>query len=271
MVNQILAVNKIVNEKQWCKEVIIIKSLHNKGLAASIKNGVSEVLNKHGKVIVLEDDLVTSTAFLTYMNKALVYYENRKSVFSISGYNLPAKKMAIPEDYEYDVYVSLRNGSWGWGTWMDRWLQVDWSVSNFNTYAKNYQIIKAFNRGGDDVYPRLESQQIGKLNIWSILFTAAHFENHAVSIVPTVSYVDNIGLDGSGENCKPNATLSHTSLNEKENIKFLHVLYEDERLINAFYSANCHKKRPLFQKIINRCSRILGGENIFTIKRKIYN
>jgi hypothetical protein len=251
--------------------VIILESLHNKGLAASIKNGVSEVLNKHGKVIVLEDDLVTSPAFLTYMNKALHYYENRKSVFSISGYNLPATKMPIPKDYEYDVYVSLRNGSWGWGTWIDRWLQVDWNVSNYETMLKNYQMTKAFNRGGDDVFSMLQSQQNGKLNIWSIQFTLAHFENHAVSIVPTVSYVDNIGLDGSGENCKPNSTLVNSSLSEKENVKFLNVLYEDERLINAFYSANCNKKRPIWQKIINRCSRIFGRENIFVIKKKIYN
>jgi hypothetical protein len=266
----ILDVEKIVNSQQWCKEVKIIKSQKNKGLANSIKSGVTEIIQKYGKAIVMEDDLITSPAFLTYMNKALDYYENRKSVFSISGYNLPTNKMIIPHDYEYDVYVSLRNGSWGWATWADRWSQVDWTVANYKTLQNDFQIQRAFNRGGDDIFPMLEGQQSGKLNIWSIQFTLAHFVNHAISIVPTLSYVDNIGLDGTGENCNANSSLKNTHLCQKEDINFVDVLYQDDRLINAFYSANCNKKRPLWQKIINRISRILGKENIFVIKKRIY-
>jgi hypothetical protein len=267
----ILEVDKIVKSKQWCKEVHIIKAQKNKGLANSIKSGVTEIIQKYGKVIVMEDDLITSPAFLTYMNKALDYYEKRKSVFSISSYNLPANKMEIPQDYEYDVYVSLRNGSWGWATWADRWNQVDWNVSNYKTLLNDSQMQKAFNRGGDDIFPMLEGQQSGKLNIWSIQFTLAHFENHAVSIIPTFSYVDNIGLDGTGENCNNTLSLKNYNLCQNEKIKFLDVLYEDKRIINAFYSTNCNKKRPLWQKIINRISRILGHRNIFVIKKKIYN
>lgn len=267
----ILDVEKIVNSQQWCKEVKIIKSQKNKGLANSIKSGVTEIIQKYGKVIVMEDDLITSPAFLTYMNKALDYYETKKSVFSISGYNLPYNKMAIPHDYEYDVYVSLRNGSWGWATWIDRWNQVDWTVANYKTLQNDSQMQKAFNRGGDDIFPMLEGQQSGKLNIWSIQFTLAHFENHAVSIVPTLSYVDNIGLDGTGENCNATSSLKNSNLCQKEDIKFVDVLYQDERLINAFYSANCNKKRPIWQKIINRISRTLGGTNVFIIKKKVYS
>lgn len=263
-------VRRIVKREKWCKEVIIIESSVNKGLATSIKTGVTEVINKHGNVIVMEDDLITSPAFLTFMNKALNYYQKKNSVFSITGYNLPPNKMEIPLDYNYDVYVNLRNGSWGWATWLDRWQQVDWSVSTFNTVSKQKEIRVALNRRGDDVFDMLENQQNGKLDIWSIQFTMAHFVNHAITIAPTVSYVDNIGLDGSGENCKPTIALRNNLLNTKEDIVFLDILYEDRRLINAFYSAHCKKKRPIWQKLINRISRILGRENPFVIKGRIF-
>ena len=266
----LMEVRKIVKEKQWCKNVFIIESEQNKGLAASIKDGVSEVINTYGRVIVMEDDLITSPAFLTYMNKALSHYESRKSVFSISGYNLPANIMQIPRDYEYDVYVSLRNGSWGWASWEDRWQQIDWEVSHYPAMLADKNLQESFNRGGDDVFEMLKQQQSGKLNIWSIQFTLAHFVNHAVSIVPTVSYVDNLGLDGSGENCSINPAYRNNTLCTSEEIKFIDILYEDKRIINAFYSANCNKKRPLWQKIINRISRLLGRRNIFVIKKKIY-
>lgn len=263
-------VRNIATQESWCKQVDVILSDKNKGLAESIKEGVTQVVQKHHKVIVMEDDLITSPAFLTYMNSALAYYEERKSVFSISGYTMPSKMMQIPADYEYDVYVGLRNDSWGWATWEDRWKQVDWNVSNYPTILKDSAMQEAFNRGGDDVFEMLQMQQSGKLNIWSIQFTVAHFVNHAVSIIPVVSYVDNIGLDGSGENCGESLALRHQSLCTKEDIRFLNVLYEDKRIINAFYSANCRQKRPLWQKAINRIARFLGRKNIFVIKKKIY-
>lgn len=269
--DNIAEVRKIILRKLWCKEVIIIESEVNKGLALSIRSGVTEIIEKYGKVIVIEDDLLTSHSFLTYMNKALDYYQNRNSVFSISAYNLPSEKMLIPLDYNYDVYVSLRNGSWGWGTWKDRWDQIDWNVSQYQAMLSNSQLQDAFNRRGDDVFEMLQMQQNGKLNIWSIQFTMAHFVNHSVSIVPTVSYVDNLGLDGSGENCSINQTYRNEKLNATENLRFLDILYEDKRIINAFYSANCRTKRPLWQKIINRISRALVRRNIFVIKKKIYS
>lgn len=267
---KITEVREIVRSKQWCKNVIVIEAEKNKGLALSIKTGVTEVIQKHGKVIVMEDDLVTSPAFLTYMNQALDYYINRKSVFSISAYNLPSKMMQIPDDYPYDVYVSMRNGSWGWGTWDDRWAQVDWTVNAFQTMLRNSEMQSAFNRGGDDMFEMLQDQQSGKLDIWSIQFTVAHFMNHAVSIVPTVSYVDNLGLDGSGENCIISNSLRNNILNTNTDIRFQDILYEDKRLINAFYSTNCRKIRPLWQKAINRLSRLMGRKNVFVIKKKIY-
>jgi len=99
----------------------------------------------------------------------------------------------------------------------------------------------------------------------------AQFINHRVSILPTQSYLDNIGNDGSGENCYQTHSLRNTVLNEKEEIRLLDVLYEDKRLINAFYSAYCRKKKPLWQKMVNRLSRISGRRNVYTIKKKIYS
>jgi hypothetical protein len=268
---KIAKVRETAKEKQWCKTTIVIEAELNKGLAASIKNGITEIIEQYGKVIVLEDDLILSSLFLTYINKALIFYIDKKSVFSISAFNYPSTKMPIPDDYHYDVFVSLRNSSWGWATWNDRWKQIDWNVSLYSTMIENKHIQEAFNRGGDDVFGLLQMQQSGKLNIWSIQFTLAHFVNHAISIAPVISYVDNNGLDGSGENCSIQTSLGNKTLNNLENIRFLDILYEDKRIINAFYNVNCRKKRPLWQKIANRMLRIIGRQNIFVIKNKIYH
>ncbi len=258
-------------EPRLFKDVNVIKSEVNKGLANSIRGGVTEVLQKHGRVIVLEDDICTSPAFLNYMNTALDFYAGRKAVFSIGAYTYPPVKMQIPADYPFDTYVCLRNCSWGWATWLDRWEQVDWSVRNYD-FVKNYPACtSALNRMGDDEFEMLYSQQEAGLDIWSIQFTMAHFENHAVAIYPCQSYVTNVGLDGSGSNCGVQEALQNKVLCENMQPRMVDVLYEDSRIINAFYNVNCRTKRPLWQKACNFVARKLGKKTLFVIKKKIYS
>lgn len=262
-------VREVVRSQQWCGEVVVREQTENKGLAASIRDGVTDVLQQNGKVIVVEDDLVTSPAFLSYMNKALDFYASYPAVFSIGAYSYPAQRMAIPDDYDFDTYACLRNCSWGWATWSDRWNKTDWSASHYD-YMKSHPAVKeAFNRMGDDEFEMFQSQQERGLNIWSILFTMAHFENHAVAIIPCQSYVDNIGLDGTGENCGVQSSLQHSQLNQNENPKFLDIIYEDKRIINAFYNVNCRKRFPLWKRAINRLSRKFRGRPAF-FKGQVY-
>lgn len=262
-------VRRIVHSKRWCGEVEIIEQPQNKGLAASIRDGVTDIVTKYGRVIVMEDDLVTSPAFLCYMNKALDFYEKYPAVFSIGAYAYPSERMAIPEDYSYDTYACLRNCSWGWATWKDRWEKTDWSASHYEAMKHSPAMREAFNRMGDDEFEMFWMQQEKGLNIWSILFTMAHFEHHAVAIIPCQSYVDNIGLDGSGENCGTQVALSHKRLNKNENPKFLNVIYEDKRIINAFYNVNCRQRLPLWKRAINRLMRMIDGNPKY-LKGSVY-
>src|SRR5699024_3409085 len=110
------------------------KASTNKGLANSVISGVTKVIDKFGKVIVIEDDLISSTDFLSYMNNALEFYEMNKSIWSISGYNIP---IDIPSNYKHDVYLSYRGCSWGWATWKNRWNQTDWSVKDYDAFKSN--------------------------------------------------------------------------------------------------------------------------------------
>jgi len=272
--NNIALVREIVKSKKWCKEIFVYYSDINVGCRDSIINGITEVLAKHNSIIVLEDDILTSPSFLIYMNKALNYYKNRQSVFSISGHSHSPEKFSIPDDYDYDVFVSPRIFNWGWGTWKNRWEQTDWSMNYFDTFKSKINEVAAFNRGGDDLMKMLNEEYLGKSSAWDIQFTFAHFRNHAVSIIPIIPYTYNIGLDGTGTHCIRNEELlkvTNMNLCVNEQPKFVDNLYEDKRIINALYSAFCFKKRPLWQKSINRLCRLIGRNNIFVIKCKIYS
>ena len=82
-------VRALVANGDWCKEVILRERNENRGLAANVIEGITEVINEHGRVIVLEDDLITAPYFLTYCNEGLDLYKDVSNVYSINGYQFP--------------------------------------------------------------------------------------------------------------------------------------------------------------------------------------
>lgn len=270
-IEKIREVRKAVRQQQWCKEVHIVDAEKNKGLANSVIEGVTNVINQHGSCIVLEDDLVSSPYFLKYMNMALNYYQDYSGVMSISANRPPMSKMQIPDDYQYDVFACLRSYSTGWATWRDRWSKVDWTMDDFERCKYNPDMLRALNRLGEDFAPMMQMQADSKIDSWAVRFGFSHFKNHSVAILPCKSYVTNIGFDGTGTHSGTIAKTYENDLSQSvENPRFLDVVYEDDRIINAFYSSFYPKRRPLWKKAVNFIARKLGKKPPFVIKKRVY-
>lgn len=189
------------------RSVTIKESSVNKGLANSIINGVTEIINKYGKVIVLEDDLIAAHNFLKFMNDCLDFYEDDFSVWSIGGMLGAAfKKLKYLNKYDKDVYACYRAGSWGWASWLDRWERVDWELSDYDSFMKDRKKKKLFNRGGSDLVGMLRAQHDGKIDSWAIRWVYQESKENMVSIFPRKSLIKNIGF-GAGA--------THTSVGEK--------------------------------------------------------
>lgn len=261
----------IEKEIDWKCELHTHFSEQNRGCRDAIIFAISSVLKEHESVIIVEDDIITSPAFYSYMCKALEYYRNRPTVWSISGHSHSPSKFQVPEDYDYDVFASPRLFNWGWGTWRDRWERTDWSMSYYDELMRHPYEQAAFSRMGDDMIPMLRDEREGRSSAWDIQFTFAHFANNAVSIVPCISYTYNTGQDGSGTHCNNGGNIADVvkQINTNPNPKFLDNLYWDSRIMNALYSAFCRKPLPKWKKAINKISRILTGKPIF-LKKRIY-
>ncbi|MBP5406290.1 glycosyltransferase [bacterium] len=203
---KIRQVREYIHKINGFKSITICEKETNQGLANSVIAGVTEIINKFGKAIVVEDDLVTSRYFLKFMNEALDFFENDERIFSVSGYTFPSKTMKIPTNYKKDIYLSYRHGSWGWGTWIGRWNSVDWEVTDFKEFSENIELQKAFNRGGADMSGMLKAQMEGKIDSWAIRFDYSLFKQNKFNIRPVKSLVTNVGLDNSG---------THTGADEK--------------------------------------------------------
>jgi len=194
--------------------VKIIERERNIGLANSIITGVTEILNAHDNIIVLEDDLISAPYFLSYMNAALGNYRQDPHVFSVTGHTFPAEFMSISKRYPYDTYVGYRCSSWSWGTWSDRWRRIDWDMKYFASFSNDSAAQERFNRGGQDMTTLLRMQHEHRIDSWAIRFCFAHHAHGMHCVYPIKSLIKNIGLDNSGTHSVPNPKFFHSRLDE---------------------------------------------------------
>lgn len=190
--------------------ITIVEQPSNLGLARSIISGVTEMCARFGRVIVLEDDLVTSPSFLTYMNQALGLYADDARVASIHGYCYPAPPGALPETF------FLRGADcWGWATWRRAW--EHFNPDGAALLAQLEQRSLSFEFDVDGAYPytqMLRNQIAGKLDSWAIRWHASCFLADRLTLYPGRTLVENIGQDGSGTHCDASDVFTATRSGE---------------------------------------------------------
>lgn len=195
---RIIEVRDYIHAIDGFAQVYVEESSVNKGLANSVIEGVTKVIEKYGRAIVVEDDIVVHPFFLRFMNEVLGFYEQDPRIFMIGGFRLNFK---IPWWYFHDVFIVHRSCSWGWATWSDKWAKADWKVKGFDALYSDPAEVKRFNRGGEDMMPMLQAQKEGKIDSWAIRWDYCMYKNDAYCIMPIETFVYNIGVDGSGVNC----------------------------------------------------------------------
>jgi hypothetical protein len=223
-VREVQEVRRICRGLSGFLSVKVTEREENLGLARSIRTGVTDALADRDAVVVLEDDLITHPSFLRYLTGALEAYREDERVMSVSAYMPP--RILMPRSLETDVWLSVRNLSYGWGIWKDRWESVNWELPCE---------VKGFEAGGADLPYMLEKQQRGETDSWAIGLSYAHFREQRFSVLPRDSYVKPIGLDGSGVHCRPSplAWLS-TTRHAVPDPEFPERLEVDEAMQNRF-------------------------------------
>ena len=198
-VSEVRAAVAAIKDSGDFKAVTVTESPVNRGLAASVIVGVTEVMGKHGKAIIVEDDCKVSPLFLSYINGALDYYESNKKIGSIAGYT---PMIDLPDYYKNDVFAAYRSCSCTWATWADRWQNIDWELKDIGDFYRSPKLIKKLNSNGSDRFIRLYRQTKGNGSSWSVRFGAHLVKNDLLTVYPRYSYITNIGCDESGVHSK---------------------------------------------------------------------
>lgn len=172
------------------KSLRIIERDRNYGLADNIIDGVTSVVNGFGRIIVLEDDLLTSPYFLKFMNESLNKYEKIEEVVSVHGYLYPVKEK-LPTNFFLKHTDSL-----GWGTWKESWKVFNPNGANLLSELESRRMLSEFNFNDTyDFAKMLKAQIAGMNNSWAIRWYASAFLADKISLFPNVSLVYHNGND----------------------------------------------------------------------------
>jgi hypothetical protein len=244
----VLEVRAYLKTIKGFKSIKIHESRSNKGLAASIIHGVSEVLKFYPSAIVLEDDLITSTNFLAFMNQALDYYKDKPEILAVSGFSPRIKGLRKDE-----VYFTHRASSWGWACWEDRWSKIDWNCEYYDEFKESTKLKSKFNEMGSDMSLMMKRQMEGKLNSWAIRFCFNQFQQQLYSVHPAISKIQNIGFsDELATNTyqKFNRFSSNLDNSGNEEFVFNNEISLDPNVIKQFIKDNSIEAR-IMNKLLN--------------------
>jgi len=192
-------VRKYIEKISGFKKIEIIKREKNYGLSKNIISGVNNIINIYNKIIVLEDDLITSPYFLSYINEALELYKDENKVMQISGHMFQVEI----KNEKYDAMFLPFITSWGWGSWKRAWNIFDPTMKGFRLLKENKTLRKKFNLyGAYDYFNLLKLQQQGKIDSWAIRWYLSVFLKNGLTLFPKKTLIYNTGFDGSGVHCQ---------------------------------------------------------------------
>lgn len=223
-INDVKSLRSYLKQVSGFKSVKIIEREGNYGLKKSIIEGVTAIVSKYGKIIVLEDDVVTSPTFLTYMNTALDYYEDNQKVWHISGWTPGINTKGLPDFF----FWRIMNCSAGWGTWETRWNHYSSDLKN-TIYTFDYNEKMRFSFWGlANFWRQIKANKNGKISTWAIFWYAVIFKNKGLCLTPKQSFAKNIGFDGSGMHTNAeNAYKIDRVLNKKSSFCFDAIIVQE--------------------------------------------
>ncbi|NCD70411.1 glycosyltransferase family protein [Mucilaginibacter agri] len=237
-------VRNLLNTITGFKAIKVIKRKENMGLAASIISGVSQLVDSYGKVIVFEDDLLSSPYTLEYFNEALQRYQDEEQVMHIGAYMYDLKADKLPPAFFYRAATS-----WGWATWARAWKNfepdIDKLMGQFDAEKKHRFSIE----GTMNFWKQMEQFKAGKNNSWAIRWYASIFLRGGLTLNPSHSLIQNIGHDGSGVHSN-NEDMYHVNIARKPLKGFPLEIKESKVAYEAIKHFLKNRKGTLLQRAV---------------------
>ncbi len=240
--DKVTEVRTVISQPLPFKEINIIHRPQNLGLASNVIDGVTQVIDRHGKAIILEDDVLLAPYALDYFNEALIRYQNIEKVMHVGAYMYNIDRNGLEE-----TFFTRLSMSQGWATWKRAWdfleKDIDVIISRFDKKK-----IKNFTFDGTmNFWKQIQAQKMGKINSWAVRWYASIFFREGLAIQTKYSLLDNIGHDGSGIHSSI-SNMFDTEIQETKVLYFPNLIEENPLAYRALKEYFKRRKGTLFDR-----------------------
>jgi len=237
-------VREIIKDVSGFKAVKVVLRAQNMGLANSIIDGVTRLVNEYGAVIVFEDDLLSSPYTLQYFNEALTRYEHEDKLMHIGAYMYNLKDKQLPETFLFRAATS-----WGWATWARAWKSFEPDIDVLMPRFDQSRISRFSIEGTMNFWKQMLDFKAGKNNSWAIRWYASIFLKGGLTLNPSRSFIQNIGNDGSGIHSN-NESMYQVQIAQTPVSCFPNVMEEDMQAYQAIKHFLKYRKGNIWQRVI---------------------
>jgi hypothetical protein len=212
------ASRKIIERVDWDCEVIKNYSDVNLGCAKRVSSGLDCVFSNVEETIILEDDCIPHPTFFQFCEELLEKYRHDTRVASITAQNAQMGRKRT----NYSYYFSAYSHCWGWASWRRAWQSYDLHIklwkevqeSNIlNNILMDDKAVSYWSRVFQSVYDNPTGIT------WDYQWTFACWMQGALSIIPNVNLVSNVGLGADSTNFTSGKEFSYMNM-ETEAMEF---------------------------------------------------
>jgi len=254
---KVQAVRDYLRTIEGFREVHIVERSENSRVSNN-RGGMRMLLEQYGRIIFLEEDILTAPEFLQFMNQALEKYESNKNIFSITGYCPPIR---IPENYAHDLFILRRFNAWGFGIWKDRFDSVvPVTPAEYKNFAAMKDRVRSFvEGGGEDMMDLLRANAYGEIDAFDVMAMYAQFLRDQYTVYPTRSLTANIGMDGTGIHCGSTRRFD-VELSDKSSLIMPDDLITEPRIVseNMKFRTRSNYARRLAGKMRRTIKRLMA-------------
>ena len=163
----------------------------------NFSKGITWLCENYSQFIVVEDDLVVTPNYISYLLQALEFYKYEKSIFCVTGFCFPIDI----KNYPFDTIIHNRFCSYGWGSWSNRVSEVKWDKEYVNNLIRTSVGFKQrLDEEGRDLFRMVKKQISGTISTWDIQMQVHVSEKRLKVVYPVISKGYNIGFDSESTN-----------------------------------------------------------------------
>ncbi|MDD3597008.1 hypothetical protein [Sulfuricurvum sp.] len=242
----------ILSNIDWECEVNTLFREQNFGCKMAVSGAIDWFFANEEMGIILEDDCLPSQSFFWFCEELLERYKDDMRVWHIAGNNF---HFGWKRDENYSYYFSYYGSIWGWASWKSRW-------DHYTVDMQGYEEIKSKNYLWDIFGNQSEAsfrisnfdEIINGLNTWDFQWAYTRFINSALSIVPNVNLVKNLGF---GED----ATHTHSKNDRRANMGIFNIslplknpkfLIRDKKSDDKFFNEFIKYESSFIKKIAKK-------------------